>query len=302
MTIRELYDSVAQLGFEESIEYDKMFYTSTNRALIEVSRIRPQVKLYTIVHAPVPNLLDCGCGLYTHTDEDIVFECHDAKAFTFEVMGTNCKYYIEAMINGSWAVCATDTVNASAFTRKSGFVKYLNDFVTPGTPCRIRFSGSYRYYVRNIAMYGELLSDNASDIPEYGQYVFYRVRDNVADFAGMESPPVIDSDTGKVLDSTAMKVENDGTIGLKYELKGQFSVRYRHLPTQINADMDEDTELDVDNDTASLLPNLVASEIWLEDEPSLSQLYRNRYNEQVALIMSKDKDYTTATIRNSNGW
>ena len=43
MTLKELYDAVAELGFEAEIESDRIngFILAANRASVQINRIRP---------------------------------------------------------------------------------------------------------------------------------------------------------------------------------------------------------------------------------------------------------------------
>ena len=62
MTIKELYDSVAQLGFETSLEDNDRFYLAVNRAIIQINRLRPKTKVYALSHFPIDNLLGNDTG------------------------------------------------------------------------------------------------------------------------------------------------------------------------------------------------------------------------------------------------
>ena len=53
MTVSQLYNSVAQLGFEDSLEEDDRFIFAANRALLQVNAIRPVTSAYVINHKPM---------------------------------------------------------------------------------------------------------------------------------------------------------------------------------------------------------------------------------------------------------
>ena len=57
MTVSQLYKSVAQLGFEDSLEGDERFIFAANRALLQVNAIRPATSSYIINHKPMDNML-----------------------------------------------------------------------------------------------------------------------------------------------------------------------------------------------------------------------------------------------------
>lgn len=54
-------------------------------------------------------------------------------------------------------------------------------------------------------------------------------------------------------------------------------------------------------DLCSLLPLLVASYVWLEDEPERSQLYYSRYQERAVEILRSVKARSTIKYE-TNGW
>ena len=55
MTIADLYQSVAHLGFETSLEDEARFVYAANRALLQVNALRPATSIYMINHKPLEN-------------------------------------------------------------------------------------------------------------------------------------------------------------------------------------------------------------------------------------------------------
>ena len=62
MTIQELKDAVAKLGFEDVLEDDKQFYLTVNRCIYQVSRVRPTVATLRIDHFPIKNQLNTNAS------------------------------------------------------------------------------------------------------------------------------------------------------------------------------------------------------------------------------------------------
>ena len=87
MRVSELYKQVAQLGFEDSLEDDSRFYYAANRALLQVSALRPAVSAYVINHKPMVNLVKPDTFSPIERYDDLSFEATDAKAFYFEADG-----------------------------------------------------------------------------------------------------------------------------------------------------------------------------------------------------------------------
>ena len=169
---------------------------------------------------------------------------------------------------------------------------------------RLKFDGDFIYYVRNVALYGSLISDDEADIPVYGKYSAYDLASLTDDFDSFVCPPISDAKRGGkfVLDEDYF-VENVSTLLVPASLKGVYDVYYYRKIKTIDSSMDiETTELDLDPDMCSILVNLVASYVWVDDEPTKSEYYLNLYREQVAEIMSREKHFNPLVYRNRNGW
>ena len=88
MKISELYKSVAQLGFEETLESDARFFFAANRALLQVASLRPAKRALTVHHAPLANLVRENTFTPVPKKAELVFQASGAKSFYFECNGT----------------------------------------------------------------------------------------------------------------------------------------------------------------------------------------------------------------------
>jgi hypothetical protein len=305
MTIKELYDSVAQLGFETSLEDNDRFYLAVNRAIIQINRLRPKTKVYELSHFPIDNLLGNDKGEpVSNDDEALIFVADGAKAYYFECNG-NGTLIIEKNIAGDeWAVIGSETLTSADgnFTKYRGFIKDGSDFYT-GT-VRLRFAGDYVLWVKNVAMYDKLRSEKVTDIPDFSEYVAYDFASLANDFASFVRPPIADAGQNKgfVLDSDYF-VSGDATLLIPASVKGSYSVRYNRKISSINQDENaETTNIDLDDDLCAILPNLVAAYIWADDEPTKAEYYLSLYREQAAEIYATAKKLEPVVYRNRNGW
>lgn len=305
MTIKELYDSVAQLGFETSLEDDDRFFLAANRAIIQINRLRPKTAKYELSHFPIDNLL--GNNNYepvSKDDEALIFITDNAKAYYFECNG-NGTVVIEKNTNGDeWTTIGSVALSSSNgdFIKYKGFIKDGASFVS-GT-VRLKFLGDYVYQVKNIALYGKLRSDSADDIFNCSEYVVYDIASLTDDFASFVCPPIMDAgqDRGFILDSDYFVTEQSKLL-IPASVKGLFHVRYYKKISSISQDdNDETTVIDLDDDMCALLPNLVAAYIWIDDEPSKAEYYLSLYREQAAEIVVSAKKFEPVVYRNKNGW
>ena len=66
--------------------------------------------------------------------------------------------------------------------------------------------------------------------------------------------------------------------------------------------METGETIDLNDELCAILPNLVASYIWVDDEPDKAQYYLSLYREQVAEITAREKDMRPFVYRNKTGW
>ena len=80
MTVSDLYQAVAKLGFENTLEDDGVFLYAANRALLQVNAIRPHTKLLRLHHAPLANLLGgIGYDAVEKGETDLIYTAEGAR-------------------------------------------------------------------------------------------------------------------------------------------------------------------------------------------------------------------------------
>lgn len=300
MIVSDLYKQVAGLGFESSLDDDSRFYYAANRALLQVSRIRPATRTHHINHKPLMNALPTGFSSM-ECRGNLAFEASSAKGYYFEADG-NGQAYIEYFEDGSWKVAKIVEMQSNrTFKAYSGLVKNGTEFVEGSV--RIRFLGNYLYHVRRVALYPDVYSNNDADVPAYEPYSKYDISDLASDFLAMSAPPIVDSDGREVLNQN-YDIENGRIVLLPRSMPGEYIVRYIKKPTALaqknNANTDNQA-IDLDDDLCAILPNLVASYIYAEDEPQLAEYYLTLYNQQAIVIEQKARQHSSVFITN-NGW
>ena len=173
-----------------------------------------------------------------------------------------------------------------------------------GGRIRLRFTGEYLYSVKNVALYQYLYGGEVADIPAYEAYTRYDVKELVPDFMALCSPPIREEEENTLLNQE-YEQEGDSIILLPYDKRGVYKVLYEHRPTAIEntgATTEDTQELDLDDELCSLMPILVASYVWIEDEPEKSEYYMSLYRERVQEIVLFRKETAPVLIKNVNGW
>lgn len=304
MRVQELYDQVAGLGFEKSLEDEDWFYQAANRALLQVNLIRPAISSYVIDHKPMKNLLDMGFTPVLRSEE-LIYDAKDVKAYYFEVKGVGSVYVERYDTNENKWIIASDEIrfdNTKSFVAYSGFVKDGKRFIDG--PVRLRFAGDYLYSIKCVALYQHVYSDRVEDIPAYEPYVRYDLAELTDDFLTLSDPPITDDEEYRKLQED-YDVEGGKIMLLPYSVSGCFKILYHRRPRQIeNKGLAQENEsiIDLDEELCSLLPVLIASYIWLEDEPDRAQYYYTLYQTRAAEISAKQRNLSPARIRSSNNW
>lgn len=296
MTIKDLYDAVAQLGFEDSLEDNERFLFAANRAINEVGKIRPATAIYRIEHHPLPIMKSYRRHKLMN---GAIVSISGAKAFSFECNGSsgNC---IVKKANGDVLKEITFSSTNREFDQYKGFIKDDGDFYTEEV--HFFFNGDFRYFVRNLVFYDTLDSNNENDIPPYEEYVKYDLSVLTTDFLSFVQNPInnIKEEFEFNLGSDYF-VEKPSKILLPHDIEGTFDVTYNRKRVKATSVSTTET-VDLDDDLCEILPYLVASDIWADDEPSKAEYYLMRYRELEAKIINAERKPLQARIRNVSGW
>lgn len=316
MTLQDLYKAVSQLGFEDSLGDDSTdrFIYATNRALIEINSLRPIRKHVDINHRVPKNLLFSEPTQIEKT-ETLTFSAEKAKSYYFEVCGEG-SFEIGLKKKDGSVVRGNDlsgSFNTKTFISYRGFIKYNGAFIDTlmetdadyTGEIEIVFGGDYAYSIRNLAMYDRVYSSDVRDIPDYGDKVGYAVDTIVSDFERFDSSPI--DFLGKHLYRDYV-IENN-ILYLPIEKEGTYTINYLHkvglvpLDAPVNNTSEEKyVKLDLEEDLAALMPNLVAAYVWLDDEPEKSQYYYNLYLQRAEQISMKTKDFNPVEFESVYGW
>ena len=300
MKVRELYEQVSQLGFEDALESDERFVSAANRAIYQINSLRPHIAYLDIVHFPLANLL-------SNSSLEPLF-CQGSKIYNVAI---GRAIYFEAIGNGKVIVDFDNkdedepSLLDEDFESTGKFKSYRFTLNNPeNKPIKIEFKSDYAFTLRHVAVYGTLLSGNKEDVPAYSAFVRYDMKLLTDDYLAFSSPPIVEDKSYKRL-VKGYEIESD-TLLLPYEERGAYRVAYKRKPKQIVISRDlpanDSTEIDLDEELCTLLPILTASYIWLEDEPDRAMYYKSLYNERVSEIIAFKRSYAPTRAINTNGW
>ena len=300
MTVSELYNQVARLLFESSLEDDAAFLYAAQRSLLQVNDVRPAIRSCTINHKPLKNVANRTSHEPVSRSEELIVEGYGAKAYYFEADG-NGQCIVEACIDGAWQMVDNVMLTGGGdFKPYRGLVKYDDNFVN--TSVRLRFLGDFYYSVKSVALYCDVFSADAKDVPAYEAFTRYDISRLAEDFLALATPPIAETSLMPLM--SEYDVEDGRVLMLPYEAKGCYTVRYKHRPEPVSTE-DEPAEseqvIDLADDLAALLPNLVAAYMLTEDDMDRAKYHLALYQQQAAVIAAGAREHAPGKITN-NGW
>lgn len=277
MTLNELKNDVARLGFESYVEDEECFIASANRALALIYIDRPVSKTVTLsLRGPRTSFVR---ELIEHTsDEEISFNV-TGKSLSFRSSGV-----------GS---CTVEDNTGSSFIPLTQDGQLTKKLIYG--PARITFTGEYYFTVSNLALFKDLVGAGVTDIPEYSPFRELRPEDYCDDFRAFASHPT-DKD-GQAYDEVKLI---DGRIRAPFDFRGELYLTYYRTPRKIDAES-PNAEIDISGECAPMLPLLTASFLWLDDDPSKAQYYMSLYRDMAANTKRYSNNKLDAAY-SVNGW
>lgn len=303
MKVHELYASVAQLGFEDSLEDIPAFFSAANRALLQINALRPLTAIADIYHRRPENLIQgANHNIYEYTGEDVIFTASaPAKAYYFEVMGEG-RWQVELYNEetGDWEIQAHKDFKTTAFTPKRGLVQ--DDYKVTSRPVRLRFFGEYAFQVKNAALWDVVYSSDPNNIPAFEQYARYDLHSIDPNFIELCDNPIITPFTRLTDD---YYFENNSVLLLPANEAREIKIKYKKSPPLLvygDSPEQDITEIQLDPELVQLLPLLVAAYIWVDENDGKAQYYLDLYYRRAAEIEAKHRSREGAKYENVTGW
>lgn len=101
-------------------------------------------------------------------------------------------------------------------------------------------------------------------------------------------------------------LEGDDVLILPGDTAGTYTVWYDAYPMKITASTPEDTELELAEEAAALVPLYMAAELYKEDELAMATMFRNEYEDGLLKLQmsyrEQPKGGTVTKVRNTTGW
>lgn len=231
-------------------------------------------------------------NVYRHKNTDIApYTAIGAKSYYFEV---DAPATIEIALDGVLLATVTNAVSGVFTAYKGNIANPSNKTVS------ITFNGSYPYQYRNIALYDTTFATDA-DVTNYTSEQRYDLKTLASDFYRIKDV-IFQGDTG-YLKTAGYRFEGDSTLVLDSNCSGGWKITYFAYPQQITKLTANSTVLSLDSEVVALLPLYMASQLYKEDDISLSTQWRNEFEVARELLMTSNMGGTVEFYTsNKMGW
>ena len=277
MTLNELKNDVANLGFESFIEDESCFIASANRALCMIYTDRPVNKTASLsFRGPRATLVREYVEHQSGATINIPFT---GKSLSFRSTG-----------RGTCTITDRTGSNTVPLNNTNQLTKQF--IYGSGT---ISFSGDYYFTVSHLAVFDDIISNNTPDIPEYTPYRELNPEEYCNDFRAFCDQPR--DKTGSPIEAIKLV---DGRLRVPYDFRGELYLTYYRTPAPINSES-PNSPIDISSECEPMLPLLTAAFMWLDDDAAKAQYYMSLYRDMIANV----RRYSTNKIDTEyrvNGW
>lgn len=94
----------------------------------------------------------------------------------------------------------------------------------------------------------------------------------------------------------------DEYLVLNGRKKGTYHIFYRAYPLRVKSGMKGDTDLQLDDDVAVLVPLYIASQLYKDDDISIATTYRNEFEVGREVLMNERNGSFAAQFVSKTGW
>lgn len=291
MTLGELYDGVAFLGFETRLEDEAVrrgFYAALNRGLYEVNLLRPKRARVRFLHHPPRNLLPAGNGFLRRAGEIVSLALPEGTV----------SYAV--ILSGTGRLSVTDTTGETILPF-SGRRTVLRGFVSGAATLSFGDAADIplSYTVSALAAYDRRESTESGDIPVPGEPSAYAMKPLLPLFSSFCPLPLRRIGAVGIPDCTTA----DDTVFLPPGApEGEYeALCFVGMPVFSDGD-DTARVLPLDEDLCRLLPELLASALWLDDAPDKAKYYYSVYQRNFAMLRAVLRGADGHRVECPNNW
>lgn len=258
-------------------------------------------KTYYIIQNPVENETSYDTSaLKQHlpTSTDLYVELTSALSYFYECQGPATVNIQEENPADTWTSLSTNVIGST--------VTWLQEYkgnitaASSTTNIRIYFGGNYIYNYRNEKLYPYAFSTD-TDVQQHRPHFLY---DLPSDFLFLENVMRKNSDKWDKY-SEFYLLDGESKLGFNRYDTGEFQINYFRKPTEIvytGVDVVDDAQtVDCNDDAVHAAVLGVASLLQTTENPTLSVMLSNLYEQQKMSFKKPDR-YYPEEIQNVTGW
>lgn len=164
--------------------------------------------------------------------------------------------------------------------------------------------------VKNIALYAEKFEVTYDEeenpiydnVPDYERFIKYHMNKLLEDFYQLYEIYYEGPDKPYYLQVSSYYQEADKTLVLQRSEPGTYTVYYKAYPSHITLDTPDDYELALDPEVATLLPMYMASQLYKDDDNSISTVYRNEWEVAFERLSQNSNAPHKEEFTSESGW
>jgi hypothetical protein len=289
MNVKDLYSAVARLGFETSLEDSTSFLQATNAAIFTINRVKPHVAKYDIAIFHFP---------------DTALSEGNSSHLSPKAVSLLC-------ISGKGKLKITNETTGNIFAQynlaKGQTLKKLLN-TEPNTYYRFEVipESDNHCVVSNLAVFSDFKGAE-SDIPIYEEFVPFDLKSLTNDFLQLTQKPFGNHEiplNDFYISHNVIYIRYSYLTNLS-KIQPILSIWYQREPRMLEltntANIDEQ-EIDLSEELCQLLPYLVASRVWAEDEPAMAEHCLQLYQMEEAKIKRAQVHADTVKIVRTGRW
>jgi len=281
----------------ETLDNEFMFPSFANDALVRISTDFPLEEEVAISHFPLENAIGAAThAAATHTSDDLIYTAENPVSYYFECDGTgSCVIETQA-----------GTVSSTVSMSSSGKYVAYKGFMS-GVSMQLRFTGSYAYNVRNVAMYKYKKSALVTDIPAYIDYDAYDIETLVAahsiKFKEFSKEPIVRlTDSGVKEEYVDYRIKGETVVEINHKDVGEYLISYRRYPAEITSSTLTSYVMDITADAGAALVQYLGSLMLKDENLQYAIMCENKYERLIADAANRKKFRGVQRSKSTRGW